>query len=233
MDEAVSTVRRTLLVGVPILLGLFVLGTRMLVGRALKPVEDIRAEVAAISATALGPASRPPATADEIGRLTDTMNDMLERLETANDRQRQFVADASHELQSPLAAFRTQLEVALAHPDDVAWQRLAGELLDDSDRMERLVRDLLFLAQEDSERYLPRADPLDLDDVVLDEVARLRHRVPVRFDTTEVSSVRRQMELRRRDASRAQRGRECRRARAFPGHGAAGLRCRGRPAHDL
>jgi signal transduction histidine kinase len=155
VHEAVSTLRRALVIGVPVLLGLFVLGTRVLVGRALKPVEDIRAEVATISASALDRRVATPVTSDEIGRLTQTMNDMLDRLQAASVRQQQFVADASHELQSPLAALRVQLEVALAHPDDVAWETIARELLDDSDRMERLVRDLLFLAQEDSGQSVP------------------------------------------------------------------------------
>lgn len=189
VNEAVSSLRRALLVGVPVMLALFVLGTRILVGRALKPVEDIRAEVAAISDTVVDRRLATPRATDEIGRLAATMNDMLDRLEAARARQHEFVADASHELQSPLAAFRVQLEVALAHPDDVQWQDLTRALLDDSDRMERLVRDLLFLAQDDSSHYLPRTEPLDLDQVVLDEVARLRQRVSVSFDTGQVSAA--------------------------------------------
>jgi len=189
VKETVSTLRRALLVGVPVMLALFVLGTRIIVGRALRPVEDIRAEVAAISATAMDRRLAVPATADEIERLAATMNDMLDRLGTARTRQQEFVADASHELQSPLAAFRVQLEVALAHPDGVAWQTLAAELLDDSDGMERLVRDLLFLAQEDSSHQVPRTESLDLDEVVLDEVARVRDRVAVAFDTSRVSAA--------------------------------------------
>jgi signal transduction histidine kinase len=117
------------------------------------------------------------------------MNDMLDRLETARVRQQEFVADASHELQSPLAAFRVQLEVALAHPDDVAWRSLARALLDDSERMERLVRDLLFLAQEDSLPHRVRAEQIDLDEIVLDEVSRVRHRDGIEFDTSRVSAA--------------------------------------------
>ena len=189
VDEAVRSVQRSLLVGVPLTLILLAFSTRLLVGRALRPVEDIRAEVAAISAHALDRRVPVPAAKDEVARLAHTMNGMLDRLETSSRRQQEFVADASHELQSPLAAFRVQLEVALQHPEVVEWPRLARDLLSDSDGMERLVRDLLFLAQEDAGHYLPATQPMDLDVVVLDEVARLRHRVSIAFDTRQVSAA--------------------------------------------
>lgn len=189
VNEAVGTLRQALLVGVPVMLALLALATRVLVGRALRPVEDIRAEVAAITDRELDRRVPTPATSDEIGRLARTMNEMLDRLESAAARQQEFVADASHELQSPLAAFRVQLEVAMAHPDDVDWATLTRDLLADSDRMERLVRDLLFLAQEDAGSDPPRTDPVDLDVIVIDEVARLRQRAPLRFDTSNVSAA--------------------------------------------
>ncbi len=189
VTEAVSTLRRLLAVGIPVVLVMLAVSTRLLVGRALKPVEDIRTEVAAISDAALDRRVPVPATADEIGRLAATMNDMLDRLEASTRRQRDFVADASHELQSPLAAFRAQLEVAQAHPDGVDWQGLMADLLADSDRMERLVRDLLFLAKQDSGRSGQPAEAVDLDTVVLEEVARLRRRPDVHVDTSGVSAA--------------------------------------------
>lgn len=189
VEQAVSTLRRALIVGIPLLVALLALSMRVMVGRALKPVEDIRAEVATINDKALNrrvPVSR---AGDEIGRLADTMNGMLDRLEVASRRQQQFVADASHELQSPLAALRTQLEVALAHPDGVEWSALAADLLTDSDRMEHLVADLLFLAREDAAQQKPSSDPVDLDVVVLEEAARLRARTNVTVDTSAVSGA--------------------------------------------
>ncbi|MEJ7743045.1 MAG: HAMP domain-containing sensor histidine kinase [Nocardioidaceae bacterium] len=128
-----------------------------------------------------------PASADEIGRLAVTMNDMLDRLEAARTRQMEFVADASHELQSPLTAFRAQLEVALAHPRGLDWPELAFDLLIDGDRMERLVHDLLFLAKEDSGQAGRLDEPVDLEMVVLEEVAQLRSRTALVFDTSRVS----------------------------------------------
>lgn len=111
----------------------------------------------------------------------------LRPVEEAHRRQRAFVADAAHELQSPLAAYRTCLEVALARPADTDWPLTARALLADGDRMERLVRDLLFLARQDE---APAAHRLvDLDDVVLEEVRRIRASTSVEIDTSGVSAA--------------------------------------------
>ncbi|MGH3473820.1 MAG: sensor histidine kinase [Aeromicrobium sp.] len=171
--EVIFELTRSLAIGLPLLLALFVAGTWVMVGRTLSPVEDIRAEVASISHRRLDRRVPTPPVNDEIGRLARTMNEMLGRLEEASERQRAFVGNASHELQSPLASFRTQLEVAAAHPDGADWPRLARSLLADGNRMEGLVQDLLFLAREDDETPRPQT-PVDLDDVVLEEVSRLR-----------------------------------------------------------
>ena len=87
-----------------------------IVGRALRPVDAIRREVADITARDLSRRVPQPGTDDEIGRLAETMNEMLERLEAFTERQRRFVADASHELQSPLASSLADLEVAVGQP---------------------------------------------------------------------------------------------------------------------
>jgi signal transduction histidine kinase len=130
-----------------------------------------------------------PPVDDEVGRLATTMNRMLDRIESSSRRQRDFVADASHELQSPLAAVRAQLEVALTHPSGTDWSTLAKDLLSDSEQMERLVRDLLFLAREDDASVVRREELVDLDDVVLEEVARLRGHGAVPVDATAVSAA--------------------------------------------
>jgi signal transduction histidine kinase len=189
VGETMATVRRVLVVGLPVLLVLLIVSIWLLVGRALRPVEDIRSEVADISQRRLDHRVPVPPTSDEISRLAVTMNSMLDRLESASLRQQRFVADASHELQSPLAALRTQLEVAIAHRDTTDWPRTATELLAQSRQLERLVRDLLFLARLDEETPALPADPVDLDDVVLEEAVRLRPSSPVRIDTSRVSAA--------------------------------------------
>jgi signal transduction histidine kinase len=141
-------------------------------GRALRPVETIRTEVTEISHTSLDRRVSEPRARDEVGRLARTMNEMLDRLQNASERQRQFVSDASHELRSPVAAMRTTGEVALAHPDSADWPLVVRRMLTEDDRMEQIVGDLLDLARGE-ETELP-ATKVDLDDVTLEEVARAR-----------------------------------------------------------
>lgn len=170
----VDTARGLLLVGLPVLLALESAVTWLIVGRALRPVEAIRAEVAEISAQDLSLRVPEPGTKDEIGRLAGTMNEMLGRIERSVDQQRRFVADASHELQSPIAASRAELEVGLAHPEHLDWPVTATRVLAENERMERLVGDLLFLARNDDPAVPRPSRPIDLDDVVNEEVDRFR-----------------------------------------------------------
>lgn len=185
VPESSQVLRRVLWAGVPVTVLLIGVCTWLLVGRALRPVEKIRSRVAGISERQLDQRVPVPAADDEIRRLAVTMNGMLDRLDQAHRRQRDFVADASHELQSPVAAIRAQLEVALAHPGGVDWRTLADDLLSDCGHMERLVRDLLFLARTDlPPTEVPRTW-LDLDDLVLEEVARAGSPI----DATAVSAA--------------------------------------------
>ncbi|MFE9691610.1 sensor histidine kinase [Micromonospora sp. NPDC005806] len=189
VDDAVDVIQGALATGAPLLLALVAITTWTVAGRTLRPVDAIRAEVADISERSLGRRVSVPPTGDEISRLADTMNMMLDRLDAAAERQRRFVADASHELQTPLAAARTDLEVALAHPDSTNWNDIAADLLAANRRMERLVRDLLFLARVDAGAPRPAARPVDLDDVVLSEAARIRGGGKLRVDTGAVSAA--------------------------------------------
>lgn len=189
VSEATARLRTSLAVGLPVMVAVLAFITWLLLGRTLRPVEGIRSEVSEIEALALDRRVAVPSTDDEISRLAETMNAMLDRLEAASRRQREFVADASHELRSPLAAFRTQLEVALAHPADADWPTTAVELLADSDRMERIVGDLLYLARTDALPPEPPATLVDLDDIVLDEANRLRSHATVQIDTSQVSAA--------------------------------------------
>jgi signal transduction histidine kinase len=189
VNETIATVRRVLLLILPPLLALLAVASWVLVGRALRPVEAIRAEVADISGRALDRRVPVPPRRDEIGRLASTMNEMLDRLQAASERQRKFVADASHELQSPIAALRTQLEVAIAQPATTDWAATSSDLLAESRHMERLVRDLLFLARSDGEEGVRRIEPVDLDDIVLEEAIRLRSTAQIRVDASGVSAA--------------------------------------------
>ena len=151
VSEATATLRGLLLVGVPVVAALLGLLTWVALGRMLAPVESITRQVAGISDAELDRRVPVPRTGDEIAELAGTMNAMLQRLEEARDRQQAFVADASHELQSPLTRLRTQLEVARATPTP-DWDEVTTDLLADCGEMEALVRDLLFLARDDDGR---------------------------------------------------------------------------------
>ncbi|RPE36623.1 sensor histidine kinase [Kitasatospora cineracea] len=131
-------------------------------GRALRPVEAIRSEVAGIGDRDLDRRVPEPGSDDEIARLAHTMNAMLDRLESAGLRQRRFIADASHELRSPLAVLRTQLEVAHTHPDPAVRADMVAGALQDTDRLQSLAADLLLLARLDAAGHDGPRETLDL-----------------------------------------------------------------------
>ncbi|MEU6314402.1 ATP-binding protein, partial [Streptomyces sp. NPDC047014] len=182
LDAADDTTTAALVIGVPLLLAMVALVTWRVTGHALRPVEAIRAEVAGISDRELHRRVPVPATRDEVARLAETMNATLDRLESSGIRQRQFIADASHELRSPITVLRTQLEVALAVRDPELWPELIGGALEDIERLQRLAADLLLLARIDAAQPVA-AVPLDLGALVREVVeARVGDRVPVRLD---------------------------------------------------
>ena len=165
VDDPLRLVRGALLVGLPLLLLASTAGVWLTVGRTLRPVEQLRAGAEAV--TAADPSRRlpVPAAEDEVRRLAETLNGMLDRLEAGGARQRAFVADAAHELRSPLAALRTVLEVALVHPDPDGPEPTLHTALEEVLRMGRLVDDLLLLARLDA--GVPRrAREVDLAGVV-------------------------------------------------------------------
>ncbi len=188
-DHAVTLVELALAIALPILALLVGLLVWILTGWSLRPVELIRSEVDELSATDLYRRVHEPAVQDEIGRLARTMNALLTRLEHSNERQRQLVADVSHELRNPLAALRAQLEVVTAHPDGGSLRLLEGSLVEVV-RMSRLVEDLLTLARLDEGVLTLHLGEVDLDDLVLVHAARLRSRGTVRVSVAGVGAAR-------------------------------------------
>lgn len=176
--------------GVPLLLLVVGATTWSVVGRALAPVEAIRAEVESISADELHRRIDPPGRDDEIGRLARTMNRMLDRLERSQRQQRRFVSDASHELRSPVASIRQHAEVALRHPSRTTVPELAETVLSEDRRIGRLVEDLLLLARADETGTAQPGSPVDLDDLVLEQAGRVRAAGRVEVDLSAVSAGR-------------------------------------------
>jgi signal transduction histidine kinase len=136
-----------------------------------------------------------PESDDEIALLARTLDAMLGRLHAAADRQRTFLADAAHELRSPIAAITTTLEVALRHPREADWAATARDALAEGERMARLVDDLLLLARADAgPRGTPRAmRPVPLAPVVeagcSDGAAGARDHVQVQLITSGTGSA--------------------------------------------
>jgi signal transduction histidine kinase len=190
VSNSTDSLERLLWWSLPALVALVGVLTWVVTGRALRPVESIRREVEVIGAEDLHRRVPEPSNEDEIGRLARTMNAMLVRLEAATDQQRQFVADASHELRSPLTGIRAQLEVDLEHPELADWQSTERDVLAEAIRMQRLVDDLLTIAVIDASALdAEHRAPVDLDEIVLAETRRLQTRRDLVIDTHEVSGA--------------------------------------------
>jgi heavy metal sensor kinase len=189
-DDAVRELLALLVIAAPVALLLASLLGYGLATLALRPVESMRREAAAISATEPGRRLSVPPSGDEISRLGETLNAMLGRLEAALERERSFVADAGHELRTPLALLKAELELALRRPRSEA--ELAGAVRSaayETDRLARLAEDLLLLARSDRSQL-----PLDRERVpvepLLDAVAsRFRGRAHDVGRTIEVEAA--------------------------------------------
>lgn len=168
------TVAVLLAAGAPFLLLMVGAATWVAVGRSLAAVDTIRRRVESIESTDLHRRVPVPAADDEVGQLAVTMNAMLARLERSSATQRQFVSDASHELRSPLASLRASLDVASRRDSPEAWVDARLVLGDEVDRMTTLVDRLLTLAKADEGALTMRSVDVDVDDLVMREVRRLR-----------------------------------------------------------
>ena len=175
--ETLASFRNELLIAGPIALLLASLAGYLLAGVALRPVEAMRRRAAAISAETPGERLPVPATRDELERLGETLNEMLERLEDALQREREFVADAGHELRTPLALLRAELELALRQgesPEELraAVQRSATEV----DRLAQLAEDLLLIARSERGELPLSVETLDAREVLASVARRFRWR---------------------------------------------------------
>jgi signal transduction histidine kinase len=163
----VRLLRNILLIAFPLLLVALAAVAWRVIGLTLRPVEALRTGAEEITGGARPGQLPVPDSHDEIHRLAVTLNDMLDRLEAARARQRAFVSDAAHELRSPLTNMRTQIEVAQRLGERTEWPAVADDLLLDTQRLSRLVDDLLLLARADEAgtRAL-RSVPVELGELV-------------------------------------------------------------------
>jgi two-component system OmpR family sensor kinase len=175
--ETLSSLRDELLIAGPIALLLASGAGYLLAGVSLRQVESMRRRAAAVSADRPGERLPVPPTGDELQRLGETLNEMLNRLEAALERERGFVADAGHELRTPLALLRTELELALRQATTVEELREAVRWSSyEADRLSQLAEDLLLLARADRGRLPLRIEPVDVDDLFASVAARFEWR---------------------------------------------------------
>ena len=189
VTDPVSILTRILTATVPIVVAILGGLTWWLAGRTLRPVEQMRREMSTISATNVSARLAEPGTGDEIDRLAHTMNQTLDRLEATIERQRRFVADASHELRSPLTRIRSELEIDLAGGRPADPDATERSVLAEAVDLHHLVEDLLQLARSDDNVESTPHQPVDLDDIVLREARRLAERGRVRVDLRGVSAA--------------------------------------------
>ncbi|RLU82308.1 two-component sensor histidine kinase [Streptomyces griseocarneus] len=171
VDGATHAIALGLLAGAPPLIALAALIAWAVTGLALRPVTRIRTELAAVTPSGLDRRVPEPAGGDEVALLARTVNATLDRLEQAVGRQRQFVADASHELRNPVAAVRSRLEVALAAPGGPT-EASVREALAETARLQRVAADLLLLARLDARTPSAGGEPVDLALLAAEEAAR-------------------------------------------------------------
>jgi len=217
VQQSVDALARSLQLAIPLLILLIAGSSWLMTGRALRPVEAITSRVEDITGSTLHERVPVPGARDEVAHLAHTMNAMLERLESSASRQRQFVSDASHELRSPVSSIRTEIEVAMLHPDQADWADVARNVLAEDARLERIVADLLLLAKLDEQPLTapqardggletgldgvppgsPGLEQVDLDDVVRAEAGRTRRLAVTASPVQHVRLAGRPEEMRR------------------------------------
>jgi signal transduction histidine kinase len=164
------------LIGAIGLIALLAAVTTFAVGQALRPVERLRDQVEDIAASGPAPSLEVPYGRDELARLAETMNRVLARLQRADASRRAFVADAGHELRSPLATIRVLLDRLAEDRPEAERRSIASRASAEVDRLALLVDDLLTLASADERAIVLHRSEVDLDDVVLAETGALRTR---------------------------------------------------------
>ena len=165
-DETLVTLLTLILIGGLVALLLASAAGYWAAGGALRPVERMRARAAEISATGPGDRLPVPEVNDELGRLGTTLNEMLERLEAAIERERRFVDDASHELRTPLALHRAELELALRYGEDAdALRASINSAIEEVDRLVALAEALLVVARSGEEGLALAREPVAAGDL--------------------------------------------------------------------
>lgn len=167
-EQTLASLGLSLLLLMPIGVALSAMAGYWLSRKALAPIDEIAHMAREIEATKLNRRLPGPGVDDEIGRLVDTLNHMIARLEESFEAMGRFTADASHELRSPLATMRNTIDVLLQQPRSVEEQRAGLESVgEDVDRLRKIVNDLLLLARADAGRIDLERTEVELDRLVI------------------------------------------------------------------
>lgn len=178
-----------LAISIPFVILVTSVGGWFLATRALAPIDRITRSAQHISAADLHQRLDLDLPNDEVGRLAATFDAMLARLEDAFERQKRFIADASHEMRTPLTILKGDVEVALNRPRSATeYQETLQMVNQTADRLTALVEELFLLARADNQQYPLRAEPLDLARLLQQQVSHLRGRaeakqISLRLDT--------------------------------------------------
>jgi two-component system, OmpR family, sensor kinase len=186
-DEALNGLLGELFITGPVALLLASLLGYGIGAAALRPVEAMRAEASAISAAEPGRRLPVPAARDEVGRLAETLNSMLERLQRALERERSFAANASHELRTPLALLKAELDLALRRPRTQAeLEHSLHSAAVETDRLARLAEDLLVLARSDEQQLPLQRETVPVRDLLARVADRYRHQAEANDRSVDV-----------------------------------------------
>ena len=186
---AVQAAAQVLVVVMTVLLAAVAFFTWRLTGRTLRPVEQMRANVAAINEGDLSMRVDVPQGDRDLAPLATTFNELLARIEASVERQKHFISDASHELKSPVAATGVMLEAMREYPEAIDMGQAIGDLSAENERMGRIVGNMLVLARHDEGRTVVDPVPVDLFDLVREEALRLAHATSLDVDTADVHPV--------------------------------------------
>jgi len=175
----VSNALRSLLlvlgIAYPVTLAAASAGGAFLAGRALSPIDSLTKRAKKITAEDLSARLDSNLPNDEVGRLARTLDEMIARLDEAFRRQRQFTADASHELRSPLTTIKGQVGLARSKPlDEQAYRDVLGIVEDEADQMARIVDSLLTLARADAGHIVIVPESVDLGELIKSVAEQLR-----------------------------------------------------------
>ena len=193
INETLQDLQEQMLLAIPLILIFAGFGGYFLADRALRPIDHITKAAQQITAQDLSSRLAYQGMQDEVGRLAQTFDQMLERLQASFERERRFTSDAAHELRTPLTVLRGQIEVVLNRSRQPAeYQEKLRELSAEVNRLIRLSNALLFLSRSDQNQILferKRIDLKELLEVLAEQIQPLAQEKKIRLESNLQNDV--------------------------------------------